>query len=128
MLTLFRMGLFGDAHGCVGGGAKRLSLLKICHTNLTMKKLGTVIPCLKKIQKVFESCNTPPLTRFADISVFSPEFCYIKKYRYRLHFNTQFLIVLAFFESLKIVLINMVTILTMSEKLATLDFLKIKIF
>ena len=41
----------------------------------------------------------------ADITIFSPEirkFCYIKKYRYRLHFDTYFLIFLAFLESLKI--------------------------
>ena len=33
---------------------------------------------------------THPLSS-ADVSIFSPEisnFCYIKKYRYRLHFNT----------------------------------------
>ena len=44
----------------------------------------------------------------AEISSFSPEiikFCYIKKYMYRLHFDTTFLIILAFFESLRIVLI-----------------------
>ena len=37
-----------------------------------------------------------------DISVSSPEirkFCYIKKYRYRVEFDTQFLILLAFVES-----------------------------
>ena len=35
-----------------------------------------------------------------DISIFSLEmssFCYIKKYRYRLHFNTKFLILLFYF-------------------------------
>ena len=55
----------------------------------------------------------------ADISIFSPEiskFCYIRKYKYRLHFDIQFLILLSFLESLKIVLINMVTILILSAK------------
>ena len=47
MLTLFRMGLFGAAHGW--GEGKKVSLLKICHTYPTMMKLGTVIPYLKKI-------------------------------------------------------------------------------
>ena len=45
----------------------------------------------------------------ADISNFSLEiskFCYIKKYMYRLHFDTKFLILLTFVESLKIVLIK----------------------
>ena len=52
----------------------------------------------------------------ADISIFPPEiknFCYIKKYRYRLHVNV--------FK----VLVNMVTILMMSPKVATLAPLKI---
>ena len=50
-------------------------------------KLGTVIPYLKKIQKINESRDT----HLADIGMFSLEinrFCYIKKYRYRLHFDT----------------------------------------
>ena len=33
---------------------------KICHTYPTMVKLGTVIPYPKKIQKIYESRNTPP--------------------------------------------------------------------
>ena len=70
---------------------------------------------------------THPLST-ANINIFSPEiikFCYIKKYRYRLHFDTYFLILLTFFRSLKIFLINMVTILMMSanQSLATLAFL-----
>ena len=45
----------------------------------------------------------------ADISNFSPKiskFCYIKIYMYRLHFDTKYLIILAFLESLRIVLIK----------------------
>ena len=67
----------------------------------------------------------------ADISIFSPEikkFYYMKKYRYRLHFNRKFLILLTFPESLKIVLIKMVTILRMSAKMTTLGLLKMKVF
>ena len=73
---------------------------------------------------------TQPLSS-GDTSIFSPEiseFCCIKKYKYRLHFDTYFLILLTFFESLKIVLINMVTTLMKSAKMATLDLLKIKLF
>ena len=55
-------------------------------------------------------------------------FCCIKKYRYRLHFDTKFLISLTLFESLKVVLINMVAILTMSANLATLDLSKVNDF
>ena len=59
-LTLFRMGLFGDAHGWGdGGGSKKAPLRKICHTYSTMMKLGTDIPYLKKIQKIYESCDAP---------------------------------------------------------------------
>ena len=67
----------------------------------------------------------------ADMSNFSPEiskFCYIKKYMYRLHFDTKFLILLAFLESLKIVLIKKVTILMMPETTATPGLLKVKVF
>ena len=92
-------------------------------------KLGTVIPYLKKIQIIYESSDTPLAS--VDISIFSPEiskFCFIKKYRYRLHFGTQLLILLSFLESLKIVLINMVTILMISAKMATPGLPKIKVF
>ena len=42
------------------GGKRPLPLPKICHTYPTVMKLGTVIPYLKKIQKIFESRDTPP--------------------------------------------------------------------
>ena len=99
------------------GEPKRLPLPKICHTYPTMMEFGTAIPYLKKIQKYINHV-THPLSS-ADISIFSPKiskFCYIKKYRYRLDF-----------ESLVIVLINMVTILIMSAKMATRGLLKISV-
>ena len=64
---------------------------------------------------------------FAGISIFSTEinkFCYIKNYRYRLHFGTQFLVLLTFLSFL----INMVTILLILGKMTTLGLLKIKVF
>ena len=67
----------------------------------------------------------------SDISIFSLEiskFCYIKKYRYRLHFDISFLILLTFFEPLKNFLINIVTNLMMLGKIATLGLLKTKLF
>ena len=79
------MGLFGDAHGW---GAKWSSFLKTCHTYPTMIKIGTVMPYPKKIQKIMNYV-THQLSS-ADISIFSPDFskfCYIKKDRYRLHFD-----------------------------------------
>ena len=51
------MGIFGAAHGWAG--LKRPRLPKICRTYPTMMKLGAVIPCLKKIQKIYESRDTP---------------------------------------------------------------------
>ena len=51
MFNLFRLGFFRAAHGW---GAKSHSPLpKICHTYPTMMKRGTVMPYLKKIQKIF---------------------------------------------------------------------------
>ena len=69
---------------------------------------------------------THPLSS-ADISISLPEiskFCFVKKYRYRFHLDTLFLIVLIFLESLK----NMVTILMMSAKMATPGLLKKSFF
>ena len=57
-LALFKMGIFGTAHGC--GRGKKAALPKICHRYPTMMKLGTVIPYLKKIQKIYESRDIPP--------------------------------------------------------------------
>ena len=57
-LTLFRMGFFKAAHGWKVG-AKKVPLPKIYHTYPTMMKLGTVIPYPKKIQKIYESRDTP---------------------------------------------------------------------
>ena len=52
------MGIFGAGHGW-GGGAKWSPLPKIYHTYPKMMKLGTVIPYLKKIQKMYKSRDTP---------------------------------------------------------------------
>ena len=45
-----------------------------------------------------------------------------------MYFDTWFLILLTFFESLRLVLINLVAILVMSAKVVTLGRLKIKVF
>ena len=124
------MGLFGPAHGWWGGGELKGSLLpKICHIHATIMNLGTVICYLKKIQKIYDHVTYSISS--VDISTFSPEiskFCYIKKYRYRLDFDTLFLIRFIFFYYLRIVLINVVTILMMPAKTSTLGFLNIKVF
>ena len=62
-------------------GRQKGPLPKICHLYTKMIKLGTVIPYLKKIQKIYKSRDAP--------SIFPLEisnFYYIKKYRYRMHF------------------------------------------
>ena len=61
LLTLFRMGLFGAAHGWARetkSPPPPPHLSKICHTFPTMIKLGTVIPYLKKTQITYKSRNT----------------------------------------------------------------------
>ena len=57
-LNLFRMGIFGAAHGWGRGEEKRLPLPKICDTYHRMMKLGTGIAYLEKIQKIYESRGT----------------------------------------------------------------------
>ena len=68
-LTLFRscsqMGWGGV------GGAKSSPLPKICHIYPTMMKLGAVIPYLMKIQKIYESRDTP--LNSAEICDFHPK-------------------------------------------------------
>ena len=67
----------------------------------------------------------------AGISNFSPEISkvfYIKKYMYRLHFDTKFLVLCTFLESLKIVLIKQFKILIMSAKMTAQGILKTTIF
>ena len=123
------MDFSGAVHGWGGQGKNVPPLPKICHTYPTIRKFGTVISYLKKTQKIYESRDTS--LEPTDISNFSRKisnFFYIKKYMYRMHFDTKFLILLSFLESSKIVLIKKVTILMMLAKMATLAVLKIKVF
>ena len=126
-LTLFRLGIFEAAHGW--GWGKNASLPKICHTYPTMMKHRTVIPYLKKIQKIYESRDT------------TPEFCWHQHFFNR---NQQILlyqeiqIQIAFWYIIsnsfnfswvfKDFLINLVIILMMSAKIATPDLLKVTVF
>ena len=49
----------GHFRGCSRmGGPKRPPLPKICHTYPAIIKLGTVIPYLKRIQKIYKSRDT----------------------------------------------------------------------
>ena len=111
-LTLFRMVFFAAAHGW------RSTLPKICHTYLTVMKLGTVIPYLKKTQKIYESRDTP-------LDLCWNQLFYCKVANFAISEKIAFWCI---FETLKVFLIKMVTILIMSQKLATPGLLKIKTF
>ena len=67
-LTLFRLGLFGAAHGWGDWVWQKVPLPKICGTSPVAIKLGIVIPYPKKIQKICESRDLPLSS--ADISIF----------------------------------------------------------
>ena len=78
------MGLFWAAHGWEG--SKKAPLLKTCQPYPTMIKLGTVIPYLKKNQNISRRTSQ----RLVSSASFSPEISkisYIKKDRYRVHYN-----------------------------------------
>ena len=55
-------------------GGEKAPLLKICHTYSVMIKLGTIIPYLKKMQKMYDHVTHPLIS--ADISMFPPEVSY----------------------------------------------------
>ena len=110
------------------GCEQKGSLSKISHTYSAMMKLGAVIPYLKKIQNIYKKGSAH--LHFCWHQYFftkTRSFCYINKYGYRLHF-TWFLILLTFFYTLKVVLINIVAIVMMLAKLAALGLLRKKIF
>ena len=118
------MDLFRTAHGSKGV-QKGPPLPKICCTHPTMMKLGTVIPNQKGPRNIWITWHTPWILLTSALFHQKSAFFVISS-KYRLHFDTHFN---SFnFESLKVVLINMVGISMMSAKLATLGFLKITIF
>ena len=83
-LNPIQYGPFMDVHG---RRVKKVPIPIICQTCHEMMKLGTAIPSLGI--KKYESHDTP--LKSADISINLTEinkFCYVKKYRYRLHFDT----------------------------------------
>ena len=110
-------------------GAKRSRLAKICHTYPAMMKLGTIMPYLRKIQKIYESRDTTicfcrhqhfftrnhKILPYQEIQILISFWCIISN-----SFNFSWVFK-------KIALINMVTILMMSAKMAMLGFLKIKL-
>ena len=59
-LTPFRKDLLGSLHelGGRGGVAEIPSLPKMCYAYSTTMELGTAIPYIKKIQRIYESHDT----------------------------------------------------------------------
>ena len=124
ILTLFRMDIFGATHGWMGA-----ILANICHTYPTTMKLGTVIPHLKKIQKLYESRDTPPeFCWHQHLFIENQQILLYQEIQIQIAFWYIISIFLTFLESLKIFLINVVLILMMSAKMATPGLLKIKVF
>ena len=120
------MDLFGAVHRWKVVCARRPPFLKSAYNEKSWNSY--TLP--KKDPKTYINQVTNPLN-FAEISMFSlgiSNFCYIKKFRWRLHFNIWFLIFFNVIESLKVVLINIVAILIKLEKLAPLGLLKRNIF
>ena len=77
LLTLFRMGLLGAAHGWGrggGGGSKSPALISVTHI-LQWWNLA-VLPWLKKIQKICESRDTP-----LELCWHQPSACFHRKSR-----------------------------------------------
>ena len=81
------MGLFGVAHELEGGGKKTPSLKSDTKSDNNETCYSYTLP---KEYPEYMNHVTHPLSS-VDISIFSPEirkFCYIKKYRHRLHIDT----------------------------------------
>ena len=120
------MDFFGAAHGW---GTFLTPLPRIRHTNPTMMKLGTVIPYLKKIQKMYKSRDTP--LGFCWHQHFFTGIQQILLHQ-EIHIKTGFWYIISIFftfpESLVTLLINMVTILMMLPKITTPGLLKIRLF
>ena len=96
----FQEGLFGVAHGLVGA-AKRPPSIKSVTPILQWWNLAQLYLTQGRSKKYMNHMAYPLSS--ADISSFSPEikkFSYIKKYRYRLHFDALFLFILTFLECL----------------------------
>ena len=121
------MGLFGAAHRW-GERAKRHPLLKICHTYPAMRKLGAVIPYLKKSKKIYESCETPLEVCWNQLFFTGKQQILLRKI-----IQTEiacWYIVSNSFNKFWVFkdLIKMVTILMTSANIPNLGLLKIKVF
>ena len=105
----------GSFRGCSRLCEQKVPFHKVCHSYPPLIKLGTVIPYIKKIQKTYRSRETLSYFWWKNPPEIS-NFCYIISNSFN------------FFQSLKVDLIKMVAILTISAKLATRSLPKVKIF
>ena len=129
-LTLFKMGFFEAADREEGGGGEKKSPPPPClkyDTYPAMMKLGSYTLRNEDPKIIWITWHTSSVLLTSAFYTGISKFCYIKKYRHRFHLGTSFLILLNFLESLRIVLINMPTIV-MSAKMDTPVLLKIKCF
>ena len=121
------MGIFGAAPD--GGEQKGSPFLKSVTHILQWWNLALLTLSKEDPKDIWTTWHSPGvLLTSAFFQRKSANFAISRKYRYTLHFDTWFLIILTLFESLELVLKNMVTILMMSAKMAFPGLLKIKVF
>ena len=111
LLTMIRF--FGGAHGLAG--TKKAPFLKYVLQILQWWDLTQLYLTQRRSKKYIN--HLTHLLSSPEVNIFSSKiskFCYTKKYRYRLHMNSQFLIFLTSFESSKVFLINMAGTLLIS--------------
>ena len=130
------MGLFGAAHGW--GAPKSVTHINtnmshhtvISHNSVTHinndETWHTYTLPKEDTKNIWITWHTPWVLLISAFFTEINKFLYIKKYKYRFYFDTLFLILLTFFESWKMFLIKIVTILIMLAKMATLGLLKIR--
>ena len=122
-LTLFRMGLLGAAHGWGQKG----SLPKTCDTYATMTKLGTVIPYLQKIEKIYKSCDTTSEFFWYQLLFTWNQLFFISgNIDKNLSLKHNFHLIWFYFWLFGV--LNMITVLMMSAKFAIPGLLKINLF
>ena len=110
------------------GWAKKAYSLKSV-THIQQLSVLALLYLSKRRSKKYINHVAQPLS--SDINIFSPKisnFCCMNKYGYRFHFNTLFLILIAFLWVFKGYFNNNRSNLTMSTKLGTLGHLDINVF
>ena len=122
----------GPFHGCsrMGrGGAKRPPPPKnLWHISCNNESWHSYTLPKEDPKNIWIAWHTPSVLLTPAFFHRKPRNFAIKIYICRLNINTYFLVLLTYFESVEISLINIVAILMMSAKAASLSILKIKVF